>query len=204
MINTVIFDIGNVLVKFDWRPYIYSTFEKVAADRLADAIWKSGYWEQFDLGVLSDAEVVRLIEDAAPEYKQEIHMAIANAGEYLEQFSYANAWVQQLKASGYRVLFLSNYSQFLMDLKPEVLDFIPQMDGGIFSCHEKLIKPDSQIYQRLFERYGLNPQECLFIDDSRANIDSANKLGVHTVWFRGYETSYEEVMERLRNLGFQR
>ncbi len=199
MINTVIFDIGNVLVKFDWKPYIYSTFEKATADRLADVIWKSGYWEQFDLGVLSDDEVMKLIEDAAPEYKNEIHTAIANAGEYLEQFSYANTWVQQLKASGYRVLFLSNYSQFLMDLKPEVLDFIPQMDGGIFSCHVKLMKPDLRIYERLFEQYGLNPQECLFIDDNRANIDAADKLGVHTVWFRGYEKSYEEVMELLRN-----
>ncbi|MBQ7795896.1 MAG: HAD family phosphatase, partial [Lachnospiraceae bacterium] len=195
---TVIFDIGNVLVKFDWRPYIQSAFDEETARVVSDAIWKSGYWEEFDRGVLSDAEIVRLMEEAAPEYKREIHMALESAGEYLSKFDYAIPWVKSLKELGYQVVYLSNYGEFLLKMKPEVLDFLPYMDGGLFSCHAKVIKPDLAIYEMLCGKYNLKPEECLFIDDNKANVEAARSFGMHAIRFEGYEQSHDAVMNYLK------
>lgn len=201
MIKTVIFDIGNVLMKFDWWTYIRSVFDEDTARSVTRAIWKPGHWEEFDRGVLSDEEIVKRMEDAAPEYKNEIHIALDRVGECMDRHEYAIPWVKQLKEMGYQVVFLSNYSEFLMRIKPEVLDFIPYMDGGLFSCHAKTIKPEREIYEKLCEKCQLIPEECLFIDDNQANIAAAKEFGIHAIWFQGYEKSYDEVMDYLEENG---
>ncbi len=197
MIKTVIFDIGNVLMEFSWWPYVRSLFDEEMAKIVTEAIWKHGYWEEFDRGVLSDDEIVKLMEEAAPEYVEEIHLTLERVGECMNKHDYAIPWIKQLKEMGYQVVFLSNYSEFLMKLKPEVLDFLPYTDGGVFSCHVKLIKPDPAIYQALCEKCNLIPEESLFVDDNAANIESAKKFGLHAIRFEGYEKSYGEVMEYL-------
>lgn len=197
MICTVIFDIGNVLVKFDWKTYVYGTFDTKTADALAEAIWASGHWDEFDRGVLSDAQIIELMVEEAPEYRSEIHMVMDHVGGFLEQFEYAKNWIRELKDMGYQVLYLSNYGEFQMEKNPQVLDFVPLMDGGVFSCHVKLIKPDPEIYRILCEKYDLDPQECMFIDDNAANIAAAKEFGLHAVLFEGYEKSYREIMEQL-------
>lgn len=197
MIKTVIFDIGNVLMGFHWWPYIRSVFSEETAQIVTATIWKDGRWEEFDRGVLSDEEVVKRMIDAAPDYEKEIHTALERVGECMSRHEYAIPWVKQLKEMGYQVVFLSNYSEFLMRLKPEVLDFIPYMDGGLFSCHAKTVKPNRDIYEKLCEKYHLMPEECLFVDDNQANIEGAKTFGIHAVWFQGYEKSYEEVMNYL-------
>ncbi len=198
MIKTVIFDIGNVLVDFSWWPYICSIYDEETARVITDAFWKNGYWEEFDRGVLSYDEIVSLMEKAAPGYEKEIHTALEHAGGCLHKMDYAIPWIKQLKEMGYQGVFLSNYSEFLMELNPEVLDFLPYMDGGLFSCHAKLIKPDPAIYQRLCEKCDLIPEEALFIDDNAANIEAAKRFGLHAIRFEGYEKSYGEVMRYLR------
>ena len=197
MIKTVIFDIGNVLMEFSWWQYIRSLFDEDTAQIVTEAIWKDGYWEEFDRGVLTEAEIVKLMEDAAPEYSAEIHRTLDQVGDCMHKHDYAIPWIRQLKEMGYQVVFLSNYSEFLMRIKPEVLDFLPYMDGGVFSCHVKLIKPDPAIYAALCEKCNLKPEESLFVDDNAANIESAKEFGLHAIRFEGYEKSYGEVMEYL-------
>ena len=60
------------------------------------------------------------------------------------------------------------------------------MDGGVMSYEVKCLKPDPAIYQSLFEKYHLKPEECVFIDDNAANIDAAKKLGMKTILFQDY------------------
>ena len=74
-----------------------------------------------------------------------------------------------------------------MQANPGVLDFLPYMDGGVFSCHVKLIKPDLAIYLCLLKKYGLRAEECLFIDDREENVAVARELGMQVVRFEGYE-----------------
>ena len=59
-------------------------------------------------------------------------------------------------------------------------DFFKLMDGIVVSGEEHLLKPDIRIYQTLLDRYHLRAGECLFIDDSPANIEGAKKAGLAT------------------------
>ena len=199
MIKTVIFDIGNVLVRFAWKPYITELFDEEKADHITEALWHDGYWNEFDRGILTDEQIREKMVVYAPKYEKEIHYALDHAGKCLHKFDYAIPWIQELKEKGYQVLFLSNYSEFLMKANPEVLDFLPCMDGGVFSCDVKLIKPDSVIYAKICEKYNLNPDECMFIDDYAANIEAANAFGIHGFLFEGYENSYPIIMGYLNN-----
>ena len=95
------------------------------------------------------------------------------------------------------MLYLSNYSEYLMDKRPDVLDFLPHLEGGVFSCRVKLVKPNPAIYQKICDEYGLNKHECLFIDDNRVNIALARSFGLGAIRFENYETTAPQIEEFL-------
>ena len=115
----------------------------------------------------------------------------------IKRYEYAIPWIRELKSKGYRVLYLSNFSEKAETDCAHALDFIPYMDGGILSYQEKIIKPMPEIYQLLIDRYSLVPEECVFMDDTPANLTGAEKFGIHTIHFQDREQAIEE----LRKLG---
>ena len=187
MIKNIVLDIGYVLIGFEWMEHIRKRFDEETAEIVTNAIWKKGYWSELDRGVLSDEEVLELFYSEAPEHRQEIKEAFDNVGECLLRRDYAIPWIEELKARGFNVYYLSNYSEHLMRVNPSVLDFLQHMDGGVFSCYVKKIKPNPEIYQCLFEKYELHPEECLFFDDREENVIAAQELGMQAVQFETYE-----------------
>lgn len=204
-INTVIFDIGNVLMKFGWMNRVIGLYGEETGRKITRAIWEDGVWEDLDLGTADIAVVEARAIAAHPELADKIHEMIEHASEVFFSVEYAIPWVKELKEKGYKVLYLSNYSQFNFDIQPEdTLGFLPYMDGGIFSYKVGLVKPDEAIYRRIVEEYALIPEECLFIDDTLVNVEAAQKFGMHAVRFTGYEETYPEVMRYLESSGAQR
>ena len=199
LLKTVIFDIGNVLMDFRWMEYMHSLYgdEDGKIQAINEAIWGKGYWQAMDRGEISGDEMVEKVVQIAPSYEADIRHTIAGAGKAMHRFDYAIPWIKELKALGKQVLYLSNYSEFAMDANRSVLDFLPYMDGGIFSCYVKMAKPDHAIYRCLCEKYGLNPTECLFTDDMPENIQAARECGFQAVLFEGYEKSCPAVMKLL-------
>lgn len=200
MLKTIVFDIGNVLMDFRWLEYMQSLYgnQEAKIQAINDAIWGRGYWQAMDRGEMPGSEVVEKVVQAAPLYEVEIRQTLAGAGKAMHKFDYAIPWIKSLKDMGKRVLYLSNYSEFAMNANRGVLDFLPYMDGGIFSCYAKMAKPDHAIYRCLCEKYELNPAESLFIDDLAENIQAAKECGFQAVLFEGYEKTYPEVMQLVR------
>ena len=62
-------------------------------------------------------------------------------------------------------------------------DFFTEVDGGVFSYQERVIKPDEKIYHILLDRYALLPEETLFFDDNAENIAAAQRIGIHGILF---------------------
>ena len=92
----------------------------------------------------------------------------------------------------YNVYLLSNVGQQDLDMiRPR--KFMQQADGGVYSCEEGCIKPDRKIYQILIDRYGIDPEETVFIDDGAANIRAARKLGFHAVRYLTAKRTESEV-----------
>ncbi len=194
MIRTIIFDIGNVLMRFDWHGFIAAKIEdRAMIQRIEKAMFGSGIWAEIDLGFVDEEEAISRFIREDPEITSELRMVYECVGESLHRLDYAIPWIKDLKSRGYQVLFLSNYSHPIMEANPACLDFLPYMDGGIFSCDVHLIKPDPAIYRTLLEKYRLVPEECIFLDDTAENINAANALGIHGIVFENYEQGHAAV-----------
>lgn len=198
MITTIIFDIGNVLAGFTWKAH-YEKFgyEEEMVERIARATVKNPAWNEFDRGAMSAEEIVQAFVRADPEIEQEIRRVLGDVSTMITRYDYAIPWIQELQGKGYRVLYLSNFSEKAETDCAHALDFIPYMDGGILSYQEKVIKPMPEIYQLLIDRYGLTPEECVFMDDTPANLAGAEKFGIHTIHFQDQAQAIAE----LRKLG---
>ena len=198
MIRTIIFDIGNVLTVFGWKNFLKSFgFDAETERKVADATMDSPFWNEFDRGQLTDEEMLAGFIRNDPSVEKEIRQIFENMHGILTRADYAIPWIRELKAAGYQVLVLSNFSDKVARDNPDALDFLEYVDGGILSYRDGVIKPDPAIYRLLISRYDLKPEECVFLDDTQKNLDAAEKFGIHTILFRGME----EAKERLRELG---
>lgn len=198
MIKNIIFDIGRVMISYDWRAFLMEDYhDPDVVEILMDAFFGHGIWDELDRGAMSADELTASFAQYAPGMEDRIRPFILHFAEKFRQFPYARPLVRALKEAGYGVYYLSNYSYFALDANPEVLDFTELMDGGIYSCDVKLTKPDSAIYEALCRKYNLTPSECLFIDDKQANVDGAIRIGmVQSFVFRGYEDALEQLRVR--------
>ena len=203
MIKHVVFDIGNVLMDFDWMRYMRSRYGEKSdiIQTINEAIWSHGYWQAMDRGEISGTEAVEKVVAAAPDYEADIRQTLADAGNSMQRHDYAISWIKELRAMGLGVYYLSNYSEFAMDANRTVLDFLPYMDGGVFSCHVKLAKPDHAIYRCLCDKFHLNPAECLFTDDMPENIRAAKECGFQAILFEGYDKTYPAIMKIVEGQG---
>lgn len=198
MITTIIFDIGNVLADFNWEKHFRSFgFAEEIYERLGKATVKSQLWNEYDRGVMGEEEILQGFIDNDPGIEAQIREAVRDIGAMVSRNDYAIPWIQELQAKGYRCLYLSNFSERGHKECAAALDFIPYMDGGILSYQEKIIKPMPEIYQLLIDRYGLTPEECVFMDDTPCNLEAAQKFGIHTIHFKNKAQAVEE----LRRLG---
>lgn len=198
MITTIIFDIGNVLADFTWREHFASFgYDDEMVERIAKVTVKDPLWNEVDRGVMETEELIRKFAAADPEIEQDIRKVLDNVRTMVVRNDYAIPWIQDLKSKGYRVLYLSNFSERAETDCADALDFIPYMDGGILSYKEKVIKPMPEIYQLLIDRYDLIPEECVFMDDTLRNLEGAEKFGIHTIHFQNQAQAIEE----LRKLG---
>ncbi len=196
MIRTVIFDIGNVLAGFDWRSfYARQGYDGKMVERLGKATVLSGDWKEYDRGCVSDADMVQLFIENDPEIAEEIESALADFHGLVTPYAYAVPWVCRLKQKGYRVLVLSNFSQKALRECWHALDFLPYVDGGILSFQDKLIKPMPEIYRLLLDRYCLQANECVFLDDTQENVDAAKKMGIHSFRFENPKQAEEELQK---------
>ena len=152
--------------------------------------------------MIPEEELIRQLAVYAPGREDQIRDFIHTFAAQFEQMPYSKQWIRDLKERGFAVYFLSNYSHQAINANREVLDFIPLMDGGVFSCDVGLIKPEPEIYQLLCSKYGLRMEECVFIDDKQANTDAAKALGMQAITFRGYEEAVRELEEIMKESGF--
>lgn len=195
MIKTIIFDIGNVLIDFDWDGFMKREFpnaDEGLVAKLDEDVWGGGRWDRLDAG--DDPEdVIQNIVNYDPEHEAELRKIFADVGDTLRKRPDTPSWLKELKSRGYKLLYLSNYSHYVMELAPEILDFLPLLDGGVFSCDVKITKPDRRIYEIIAEKYNLVPSECVFIDDLERNIKAAKDFGFHGIQFRTAEQAHKDL-----------
>lgn len=202
MIRNIVFDIGNVLTDFRWKEFLRDKgFDEAMIRRIGRASVESPVWKELDRGTWSEEELMRAFVANDPEIERELHEAYDNIRGMVTARDYAIPWVRELKAKGYKVFYLSNFSKKAEEECSDALAFIPYMDGGILSWKDKLIKPDPEIYRLLLERYDLNAQECVFVDDLPENVEGAVRQGFHGIVFGSMEQTKAELEKLCRDSG---
>ncbi|WP_258271275.1 HAD family hydrolase [Aggregatibacter actinomycetemcomitans] len=107
------------------------------------------------------------------------------------------ALLEPLKLSGVRLLALTNWSNETFHFAEERFPFLTEFEGILVSGYERLAKPDPRIFNLLIERYHLNPQHTVFIDDNLRNVEGARNVGLHTLQF----THAQKLKQDLITLG---
>ncbi len=197
-INTVVFDIGNVLVDFAWEKFLTDKgFDKEMVQRIGKASVFSSDWNEYDIGNLTTKEIAERFAENDPEIGDDIRRAFTDLTDICTRRERTIPWIKAVKAAGYRVLVLSNFSKQALEGCKDAMGFLDYVDGGILSYRDHVIKPYPDIYNLLVQRYDLVPEKTVFIDDTAVNIDTAKKLGWKGIVFK----SYEQVEDELHELG---
>ena len=186
-INTIIFDLGNVLI--DWNPiHVFgeSYFEsEEKREYFFSHICTMDWNEKQDEG-RSIVEATQELVEHFPDWEKPIRdyygrwtdMLGGPIAETVELF-------RQLKDSGkYKIYALTNWQTGLFDIALVRYNFLHWFDGRVVSGEEKIRKPFPEFYQRLLDRYNVKPEEALFIDDNLRNIIAAEKMGIKSIHFQ--------------------
>lgn len=193
-IDTVVFDIGNVLVDFDQR-YLY---RKIFSDEaeMEDFIATVATWDwhlEQDRG-RTTADGTELLVSRHPDRRAEIE---AYYDRWDEMFGGPIDGtvdiLHELDAQGVALYALTNWSAELFGRAKETFPYLNIFREIVVSGEVKLLKPDPEIYNILIDQTGLDPETTVFIDDSEPNIETANRLGFTAVHFTDPDALREEL-----------
>ncbi len=197
MIKNIILDVGMVLVDFCWADVLRElgiTGEDFEA--VANATVRTQTWNEYDRSAKPDEELLADLKANAPQYADQIQLFWDHMSGMIRQYPYAKPWITSLKERGYHVYILSNYSRRTYELtKDDGLSFLPLADGIVFSFQTGHIKPEKEIYHCLMDKYGLDPKECVFIDDNAPNLVYPKQIGWSTIQFHDFAQVQKELEE---------
>jgi epoxide hydrolase-like predicted phosphatase len=193
-IDTVVFDIGNVLTDFAWTEFLQNKgYDEAMIKRIAKASVESDDWVEYDKGNLTNDEIVERFVENDPEIAEQLKDAFVNIDGIILKREKTIPWIKALKAAGYKVLYLSNFSRQALEGCPEAMAFLDETDGGILSYRDHVVKPYPEIYHLLEERYNLTPAKTVFIDDTAVNIEAAINLGWKGIVYKDYDQTASEL-----------
>ena len=192
--KNIIFDVGRVLVDFDWEGYLSSFgFPQEEYEAIAEKVFLSQEWNERDRGLYPEEKYVQNFMDALPMYAQDVKRVMEKSGQTIHRRDYAYTWTKYLKSQGYHLYILSNYCSCILEQTKPDMTFLENMDGAVFSCDVRQIKPEKPIYETLLNRYGLVPEESVFLDDKEENCETARSLGIHAICFHDLRQAAAEL-----------
>jgi 2-haloacid dehalogenase len=184
-IDTVIFDLGGVLI--DWNPrHLFRKLfdEEQEMEYFLEHVCTSDWNEQQDAG-RPFAEAIAEKAVAFPKYEHEIQAFFHRWDEMLGgPIEGTVAILDQIhQAKKYRLLALTNWSHETWPIAWERYSFLKYFEDILVSGKEKLKKPDPGIYEMLLERNTLRSEQAIFIDDSYRNVRAAREAGIQPIHF---------------------
>lgn len=194
MLKNIVFDLGNVLVKFDSNELIYSFFNKRQEE--VKSFYFDSLWNEYDQGLYSVEEMIEKGVKQFPELELSIKKLMYHWTEFVIPLKDNVAYIKDLKRFGYKVYILSNIPED--DTKYlRSCGVFDNIDGGVFSYEYKKIKPDPEIFNILLEKYNLKASECLFLDDRKDNVESASNLGFETIEVKDLSKVIDLIKEKI-------
>lgn len=190
MIRNIIFDIGNVLLNFEPKEYVKSKIGGEKVEEIYESIFKSEEWSMLDRGTINEEEAKTNIINRKIENKEFVNLIFQDWYDILAPIESSVEMLRKLKEKGYKIFYLSNFHLAAFQYVTKKHDFFQLFDGGVVSYKEKLLKPEKVIYEKILDRYELEPSESIFIDDTKENVIAAMEHGINGI-----------ILENPKNLG---
>ncbi len=187
MIRNIIFDLGNVLVGVD--------FEKTRKLILSEGVSKASYnsffnetnRKKFEAGKIKSRE---FIDNAYRTFGRKIpktKLRLLFQDMFFEKPD-MKKFLKKISGSGkFRIYLMSNTNPLHFNYIRKKFAYVNLVDRLILSYRLKLLKPGAGIYKAVLNKYELKPEETLFIDDLKANCETAEKFGIHAIHFKNYK-----------------
>jgi 2-haloacid dehalogenase len=194
-INTIVFDLGGVLI--DWNPeYLYSRIFPNEEERrwFLSTICTLDWNEAQDAG-RSLKEGTEYLVKKFPEHEASIRAYYGRWKEMLGGPIHETVEIfRQLKFHTHLKLYaLTNWSAETFPVALELYDFLHWFDGRLVSGEEKTRKPFPEIYKLLIDRFGIDPKKAIYVDDNIRNVLPARELGFYGIHFRTPKLFREEL-----------
>jgi 2-haloacid dehalogenase len=185
-INTIIFDLGGVLI--DWSPmYVYRDYFDTEEKRnyFFEHICTADWNEEQDAG-RSIVEATQMLIEKFPDWEQPIRDFYGRWTDMLNgPIQETVDILRELKDSGrYKIYALTNWQADLFSIALVRYNFLHWFDGRVVSGEEKMRKPFPEFYQLLLNRYKVAADQAIFIDDNARNVKAAEQLGITSVLFQ--------------------
>jgi 2-haloacid dehalogenase len=199
-IKTILFDLGGVLI--DWNPKnVYQNVFDGSSEKInwfLDNVCTMDWNVEQDAGrTIEEANRIKIAE--FPEYEKEIKMYY---GEWPKMLTGTIKGTFEIfeaikKSKNYNYYALTNWSSETWPTAMDMFPFLKSFEGVVVSGDVKMRKPFDPIYLHILEKFNLDPKTTVFIDDSLPNIETANRLGIHGIYFQ----SPEQLAVDLKKLG---
>lgn len=186
----IVFDFGRVL--FRWRPeqlladqWPHRVPTVDAAEPVVAEFFQAygGDWGAFDQGLIGQDETAARISARTGWPLAEVAQVVAAAPFELQPLPDSVALINELKAAGHRLFYLSNMPASLAEHLERTYPISQWFETGVFSSRVKQIKPNPEIFQTALARFGVAAEDCIFLDDHPANVAVAQSLGWQALLF---------------------
>lgn len=198
-INTIIFDLGGVLINWDPRK-VYRTIFKTEKeiDWFFENICTNDWNENQDAGY-PIAKATEELVSKHPEWEKEIKAFYGRWEEMLggPVQDTVDIFSQLKKDPSYKFYALTNWSAETFPIALERFDFLQWFDGRFVSGEENTRKPFLDFYQKLLDKFSIDPAFAVFIDDNLRNVKAAQSLGIECIHF----TDPADLKTKLSHLG---
>ena len=195
--KNIVLDVGNVLLSYRWQEmmedYGLSPAESL---RFYNMMFEDPLWLEFDLENIPYGEVVERFVQKNPSHEDAIRYFLSHIERMPVARPQVYARIERLLDSGIKAYILSNYSSVLFAEHTKLIPFMDRLSGMVVSSSVHIIKPNRAIYEALFEKCGILPQESLFFDDRRENTEAAIAAGMDAICVR----TEEELIAALEKL----
>lgn len=187
-VRNVVLDMGGVLMDAD----LAQVARKLCPDEqdaalLTRAVFDSREWGWVDADAISEQTLAWSSKLKVPD---RLHSLVDHLVEHwhdeglFDPLPGADELVRSIKDAGFGTYLLSNAGPAFSAYRDRIPG-IELFDGIVVSCYERVVKPDPRIYLLLCERYGLDPTDCLFVDDLRRNVVGAERVGMQGYLYDG-------------------
>lgn len=194
--DTLVFDLGGVLV--DWNPeYLYKNIFPNEEERkwFLSTICTLDWNEEQDAGRSLQDGTDHLVKKF-PDHEVAIRAYYDRWKEMLGGPIHETVEIfRELKTQTPLKLYaLTNWSAETFPVALELYEFLHWFDGRLVSGEEKIRKPSPEIYQRLAERFAIEPSRAIYVDDNLRNVLPARELGFYGIHFRSPQQFREELV----------